>query len=64
MAEGLSAAEVGKGIGEHKQDAAQPPPKDRRGHCPLRQARYALIGVGALILAFAVVQLLGLPGPP
>ncbi len=34
------------------------------GHFPLRQARYALIGVGALILAFAVVQLLGLPGPP
>lgn len=34
------------------------------GHFPLRQARYALIGVGALILGFAVVQLLGLPGPP
>ena len=34
------------------------------GHFPLRQARYGLIGVGALILAFAVVQLLGLPGPP
>ncbi|HEY5193181.1 MAG TPA: hypothetical protein VIJ39_04825 [Solirubrobacteraceae bacterium] len=34
------------------------------GHFPLRQARYALIGVGALILVFAVVQLLGLPGPP
>jgi hypothetical protein len=34
------------------------------GHFPLRQARYALIGVGALILLFAVVQLLGLPGPP
>ena len=34
------------------------------GHFPLRQARYALIGVGTLILAFAVVQLLGLPGPP
>jgi len=33
-------------------------------HFPLRQARYALIGVGVLILAFAVVQLLGLPGPP
>ncbi len=33
-------------------------------HFPLRQARYALIGVGTLILAFAVVQLLGLPGPP
>jgi hypothetical protein len=34
------------------------------GHFPLRQARYGLIGVGALILVFAVVQLLGLPGPP
>lgn len=34
------------------------------GHFPLRQARYGLIGVGALILGFAVVQLLGLPGPP
>ena len=33
-------------------------------HFPLRQARYALIGVGVLILGFAVVQLLGLPGPP
>ena len=34
------------------------------GHFPLRQARYGLIGIGALILLFAVVQLLGLPGPP
>jgi hypothetical protein len=34
------------------------------GHFPLRQARYALIAVGVLILAFAVVQLLSLPGPP
>jgi hypothetical protein len=34
------------------------------GHFPLRQARYALIGVGSLILVFAVIQLLGLPGPP
>ena len=33
-------------------------------HFPVRQARYGLIGVGALILVFAVVQLLGLPGPP
>jgi len=33
-------------------------------HFPLRAARYALIGVGGLILAFAVIQLLGLPGPP
>jgi len=34
------------------------------GHFRVRQARYGLIGVGALILAFAVVQLLGLPAPP
>ncbi len=34
------------------------------GHFPLRQARYGLIGVGALILVFAVIQVLGLPGPP
>jgi hypothetical protein len=33
-------------------------------HFPVRQARYGLIGVGALILVFAVVQVLGLPGPP
>jgi hypothetical protein len=33
-------------------------------HFPVRQARYGLIGVGGLILVFAVVQLLGLPGPP
>jgi hypothetical protein len=34
------------------------------GHFPLRQARYGLIGIGVLILVFAVVQLLGLPAPP
>ena len=34
------------------------------GHFRVRQARYGLIGIGALILAFAVVQLLGLPAPP
>jgi len=33
-------------------------------HFPLRQARYALVGVGTLILIFSVIQLLGLPGPP
>jgi hypothetical protein len=33
-------------------------------HFPLRQARYGLIVVGALLLVFSVVQLLGLPGPP
>jgi hypothetical protein len=33
-------------------------------HFPLRQARFGLITVGALILVFAVIQLLGLPGPP
>jgi hypothetical protein len=30
----------------------------------VRQARYGLIGIGALILVFAVIQLLGLPAPP
>jgi hypothetical protein len=34
------------------------------GHFSLHQARFALIGVGALILVFSVVQILGLPGPP
>ena len=34
------------------------------GHFPVRQGRYALIGVGALFLGFALVQLLSLPGPP
>ncbi len=34
------------------------------GHFPLRQGRVALIVVGSLILVFAVIQLLGLPGPP
>jgi len=34
------------------------------GHFPLRSARYGLIGVGSLILLFAVIQLLNLPGPP
>jgi hypothetical protein len=33
-------------------------------HFPVRVARYGLIGVGMLILAFSVVQLVGLPGPP
>ena len=34
------------------------------GHFRVRQARLGLIGVGGLLLAFAVMQLLGLPGPP
>jgi hypothetical protein len=34
------------------------------GHFRVRQARLGLIAVGALLLAFAVYQLLGLPGPP
>jgi hypothetical protein len=33
-------------------------------HFPVRQARYGLIVIGALILVFAVIQVLGLPGPP
>ena len=34
------------------------------GHFRIRQARMGLIGAGGLLLAFAVVQLLDLPGPP
>ena len=34
------------------------------GHFKLRQARYALVGVGVALLVFSVVQLLGLPVPP
>jgi hypothetical protein len=31
---------------------------------PLRSARYVLLGVGAVMLVFSLVQLLGLRGPP
>jgi hypothetical protein len=34
------------------------------GHFRIRQARMGLIGAGSLLLAFALIQLLGLPGPP
>ena len=34
------------------------------GHFKFRQARYALVGIGVLLLAFSLVQLLGLPEPP
>ena len=34
------------------------------GHFRIRQARMGLVGAGGLLLAFAVIQLLGLPGPP
>jgi hypothetical protein len=34
------------------------------GHFRISQARLGLIGVAGLILVFAVIQLLGLPGPP
>jgi hypothetical protein len=34
------------------------------GHFRIRQARLGLIGLGGLLLVFAVIQLLGLPGPP
>jgi hypothetical protein len=34
------------------------------GHFRIRQARLGLIGVGGLLLVFAVIQLLGLPAPP
>ena len=34
------------------------------GHFRIRQARIGLIGAGGLLLVFAVIQLLDLPGPP
>jgi hypothetical protein len=34
------------------------------GHFRIRQARYGVVGVGVLVLLFAVVQLAGLPAPP
>jgi hypothetical protein len=34
------------------------------GHFRIRQARIGLISAGGLLLAFAVIQLLALPGPP
>ena len=34
------------------------------GHFRIRSARLGLIGIGGLLLAFAVFQLLGLPEPP
>jgi hypothetical protein len=34
------------------------------GHVKLRQARYGLVGIGVVLLAFSVVQLIGLPPPP
>jgi hypothetical protein len=34
------------------------------GHFRIRQARMGLIAAGGLLLAFAVIQLLSLPGPP
>jgi hypothetical protein len=34
------------------------------GHFRVRQARLGLIAVGGCLLVFAVIQLLGLPGPP
>lgn len=34
------------------------------GHFRIRSARLGLIAVGAALLVFAVIQLLGLPGPP
>jgi hypothetical protein len=34
------------------------------GHFRVVQARLGLIGIGAALLVFSVIQLLGLPGPP
>jgi hypothetical protein len=33
-------------------------------HFPVRQARFGLIAIGALLLVFSVIQLTQLPGPP
>lgn len=34
------------------------------GHFPIRAARYALLGIGCVLIAYSLVQLLSLPGPP
>jgi len=34
------------------------------GHVKLHQARYGLVGIGVILLAFSVIQLTGLPAPP
>jgi hypothetical protein len=34
------------------------------GHFRIHQARYALVGIGVLLLAFSIIQLAGLPAPP
>jgi len=34
------------------------------GHVKLRQGRYGLVGIGVILLAFSVFQLIGLPPPP
>ncbi|MGH2976437.1 MAG: hypothetical protein ACRDLL_16475, partial [Solirubrobacterales bacterium] len=31
---------------------------------PIRRVRYGLVGLGAVLLVFSVVQLTQLPGPP
>jgi hypothetical protein len=54
--EGLSASEVGRDIGHHKDHSGANGPADRRDR--------TLAVIEALLLSLAVVQLLGLPGPP
>lgn len=34
------------------------------GHFSIRQARYAAVGIGLLLLVFSVIELAGLPAPP
>jgi hypothetical protein len=34
------------------------------GHFRIRQARFALVGIGLVLLAFSIIQLAGLPAPP
>lgn len=34
------------------------------GHFSVRSARYALIGIGTILITYSVIELLDLPGPP
>jgi hypothetical protein len=34
------------------------------GHFPIRSARYALIGIGSVLIVFCLISMLSLPGPP
>jgi hypothetical protein len=58
--EGLSTAEVGNEIGEHSHHAGTHQSAGRHGRViSITEA----VGVGAVLLIFAVEQILQLPGP-